>query len=252
MNPSTETQQVQSSLKALLKKRGYTYEFLAKELGVSLPTVKRTLSAPDMTFGRLTKICSTLGIQLHEFLEVSQTLDTDLNSFTPEQEKFFCANPSYLHYLLALHNTQKTPTDLEKVCSLTKRSTYKYLAKLSELGLIRVHPEDKVRVMVTGLIGWDENGPLGKIFSSKIIKSLAERALLRTSKNLYTELSGRRLTKKQYEAMKDELRTVTEKYRRISKMNVASRERSEWDAYLVMIVADTDNREFYPEICNLP
>lgn len=252
MNPFTETRHVQSNLKALLKRRGYSYDFLARELGVSLPTVKRTLSAPDITLNRLSRICDTLGVQLHEFLEITRSSDNDLHYFTPEQERFFSENPGYLHYLLALHNMRKTPADLERICSLNKRSTYKYLAKLSEMNLIRVLPQDKVRTMITGLIGWSEDGPLGKVFSSKTIQSMADGAISRNSKNLYTEISGRRLTEKQYEEMKGELRAFTAKYRRLSKLNVASREPAELNCYRVLIVADQEIPDLYPGIRNLP
>lgn len=252
MNTLTETRHVQSNLKALLKRRGYSYDFLARELGVSLPTVKRTLSAPDITLNRLSRICDSLGVQLHEFLEITRSTDNDLHYFTADQEIFFAENPSYLHYLLALHNMRKTPADLEKICGLNKRSTYKYLAKLSEMNLIRVLPQDKIRVLITGLIGWREDGILGKVFSSKTIQSLADRAINRTSPNLYTEVSGRRLTEKQYEDMKSELREFTAKYRRLSKMNVAGREPSELNTYKLLIVADQEAADVYPEIKNLP
>lgn len=252
MNTFTETRQIQSNLKALLKKRGYSYDFLARELGVSLPTVKRTLSAPDITLNRLSKICNSLGVQLHEFLEISRTADGDLYCFTAEQELFFAKNPGYLYYLLALYGSRKTPADLEKICGLNKRSTYKYLAKLSEMKLIRMLPQNRVRVMITGLIGWSEDGLLGKSISNKRIQSMADGAMARNAPSLYTELSGRRLTEKQYEEMKEELRALTAKYRRISKVNMISRGSSELNGYRVLIVADQKIQDHYPEIRNLP
>jgi len=214
--------------------------------------VKRTLSASDITLNRLSRICDTLGVPLQEFLEITRSPDSDLHFFTAEQEAFFAANPDYLNYLLALYTNQKTPSDIEKICGLNKRSTYKYLAKLSEMNLIRVLPQDKVRVMMTGLVGWSEEGPLGKVFSSRTIRSMADGAIAKTSKNLYMEVSGRRLTEKQYEEMKAELRALTAKYRRISIVNLASKERSQLNPYRALIVTDQEVRDLYPEIRNLP
>jgi DNA-binding Xre family transcriptional regulator len=251
MQPLSETRRIQKEVKTLLKKQGFSYRCLAGELGVSVPTVKRTLTAPDITLGRLTHICNFLGVEVHEVLEIARSSDRDLYLLNSEQEAYFAKYPHFLHYLFALYNAKKTPAEIEKICSLSKRSTHRYLKKLAELNLIRVLPRGTVRFLFTGLIGWKEEGLLGPVISDKTIQDLSKSALERTSQYLYLEMSGRRLTAAQYEEMKKDFREVVAKYRRISKVNSASRNRAEVNRYQMMIVADRTN-ERYAEIRELP
>ncbi len=246
-----ETRRIQNQLKSLLKKHGVSYNRLAGELGVSLPTIKRMFSAPDITYRRLSQICGSLGIEVHEILEIMRSPDSDLHILAGDHELFFADHPHYLHYLMALYNTNKTPADLEKLCALSKRSTHLYLKQLTDMKLIRVLPTGKIRFLFTGLIGWREEGPLGRAVSHKTILALAASAMKRTSPYLYLEVSGRRLSANQYEEMKNDFREVVGKYRRISKMNSASRNPSEVSPFDMVLVADRAHESF-TAICDLP
>jgi DNA-binding Xre family transcriptional regulator len=235
--PSSETSRIQEALKVLLKKRGISYPVLARELGVSLPTMKRMLNAEDLSIERLSRICEAINVSLHDVLELTRKPQSDLHFFSAEQERFFARNPHYLHYFLVLHGEGKSPDEIEKLAKISRRSTYRYLTVLAEMGLVHVEGR-KARSRVNGLIGWDESGPLGVAVSRRSIRQMTERMTGDASVEAFVEVSGRMLSPDEYEAMKADFRALVAKYRRVSKINSTSKDLSKLGRYEMVLMAD--------------
>ena len=58
--PANETARIVSSIKRIMKSRAMTYAQLARDIGLSEPSVKRILSRATLTVNRLEQICRAL------------------------------------------------------------------------------------------------------------------------------------------------------------------------------------------------
>lgn len=140
----TVVQKIKTVLKLQLKKKGLTYEMLADELNVSLPTIKRWLGDGDLGLNELSDIAKVLGLSMLDVHLLAEKLEKKNDyTFTKEQDEFLAKNTGYFSYLLRLYEGL-TPIQIAEKYGLSKLSTDKYLIKLEQLGLIRVSGKQKV------------------------------------------------------------------------------------------------------------
>jgi transcriptional regulator with XRE-family HTH domain len=59
---ATETARIVASLKRIMKSRGVTYAQLARDIGLSEPSIKRILSRATLTLQLLEQICGALDV----------------------------------------------------------------------------------------------------------------------------------------------------------------------------------------------
>lgn len=169
---SIEIQKIKMVLKEQLKKRKVTYEVLAQDLGVSVPTIKRWLGDGDLGLNELSQLAEFLNMSMLDIHLLADKLENKSGfSFTKEQDEFLAQNTSYYAFLMRLHEGM-TPEQIATKYNLTKLSLDKYLLKLEQLNLITVSGKQKVRPVF-------ERGPslgigmLSKAYYKAIIKSSA-------------------------------------------------------------------------------
>lgn len=143
-----QIQKIKAVLKDQLKKRKMTYEDLAAEMEVSVPTIKRWMGDHDLGLNDLFKICDILDLNLSDLHALTATVSSNKtpNRLTDEQQKFLAKNMNYLAFFLQIHEG-KTPQEIADRYKLTKLSLDKYLIRLEKLGLIKV--TGKLRVKST-------------------------------------------------------------------------------------------------------
>lgn len=219
MPGKTDSLLVLEALKILLKQQKKNYRALARHLGLSVPSVKRAMNSPDTPLSRIEEIGEFLGLGLFEVLELARRESSSDFHFTPEQERFFASNPHYFAYFDEV--VQTSPAEIEKKHGISRRSTHLYLKKLESLGLVELHPGDKVKTAVRGQIIWDDHGPLGKTLSREMIRNMAERALgkIGSPGDMQLELWGWKLTPKEFQQYKHESRELGKRYSAISSFN---------------------------------
>ncbi len=139
---------IKAVLKEQLKKNKMTYEDLAQELDVSVPTIKRWMGDHDLGLNDLFRICEILDLNLSDLHALTANAKTSDNegTLTEEQQKFLAKNMNYLAFFLKIHSGH-TPQEIAEQYKLTKLSVDKYLVKLENLGLIKV--TGKLRVKST-------------------------------------------------------------------------------------------------------
>lgn len=166
-----EIQKIKSVLKDQLKKNKMTYENLADELGVSIPTIKRWMGDAELGLSELLRICSVLNLNLAEIQAlVDQERKHDSRELTLEQQTFFAKNMNYLGYYAQIIEG-RTPDEIAKKFGLTKLSTDKYLMKLEKIGVIKITEKQKVR----SVFGSSPNfgtGILSQAISGQTIRGL--------------------------------------------------------------------------------
>lgn len=130
---------LKDAIKAVLKQQKKTYDNLAEELEISVPTVKRILTKEEMSLSRLLQICDYLKISLTELEKIANhNKNTATNRFTEKQEEFLAKNPNYLTFLLMMYS-DLSPEEIMKQTKIDDKSLKLYLLRLEKLDLITYH-----------------------------------------------------------------------------------------------------------------
>lgn len=210
---------VLNKIQELLKARGVTYLVLAKYLELSHPALKRIFSKQQITFENLIKICAYLNVSLSDlFYEVEQE-NLKAFRFTTEQEDFFAEHPNYLSYFYQMR-AKKTPAQIQALYVLSDKSSAKYLKKLKSFNLLKIVDGNYVN-NITLPICWEDDGPLGRVFSIRMIDELVSRATTNevSPHKPFLDLKNFVFSKTQYEDYLSDIKRLTEKYQSISTQN---------------------------------
>ena len=147
-------------LKRLIKAKGLTYAVLANRIEVSESTLKRWFASKNMSIKRLDEVCKGAGITLDDLMR--ESLDKPVqNYFTQEQEVLFTSDEKLLvvYYLVALGRPFNEITNLYQY---THADLQSYCLKLEKVGLIELHPKDKVVPLVNPSTMWRPRGLLNQ------------------------------------------------------------------------------------------
>lgn len=159
------------SLKKILKSKGWTYEKLAKELKLSLPSIKRILAKEDMSLSRLETICDVIGIQMTDVFRLVETVYEGVpEELSMEQEVYFSRWPARFAYLDLLLNGMSVK-QIETQFKLSKAHTAKVLRDLEKIGVIDWLSDYKVKLKISPVLKIREKGPLRALFADQGIKS---------------------------------------------------------------------------------
>ena len=123
---------VTSSLKRALKKKRVSYRELGKRLRMSESGIKKMMTAPDLSLGRLAQICSALEVDLLDLLEGALRAPPAPFSFSPAQEKFLAADPDAAAFLTALITANFDTGEVERRYKLDRTSMKVYLKQLEK------------------------------------------------------------------------------------------------------------------------
>ena len=127
---------LKDAVKSVLKQQKKTYEDLAGELEISVPTVKRILTKEELSLSRLLQICSYLKVSLTELEKIANhNKQAEKNLFTAKQEEFLSKNTNYLTFLLMMYSGTSLE-EIQKKTKISKKSLDLYLIRLEKLELI--------------------------------------------------------------------------------------------------------------------
>jgi transcriptional regulator with XRE-family HTH domain len=178
-----KTQELKAALKALLKKKGITYEQVAEELECSLPTVKRIMGPEELTLSRFIQLCQIADVDLAELEAFATAAGTEDESFTDEQALFLSKHPAHLAYLMKLFHGQ-TPRQIADEFKLSQQTTDRYLLALEKRGLIRVTGKLKVKPAFKQMPHFGK-GPLARSYFETLIGN-ALKFFVETSRDVLT------------------------------------------------------------------
>jgi DNA-binding Xre family transcriptional regulator len=206
-------------IQTILKDRGLSYRDVALSLSLSIPSIKRIFSKKQITLENLLEICKLLDIAPSDLFFEAEQGRLKTFRFSKEQEHFFAAHPHYLAYFYQIRG-KRTPAQIKSQFGLTDKSSAKYLKKLKEFGLVRFDGRKFVST-VEGAISWDDDGPIGKIYSAKMIQDLVGRSTSTKlgGKKPLTDLKGFVLSKRQHDELLHDIATLSEKYQALSNQN---------------------------------
>lgn len=159
-----------AALKRTLKARGMSYRMLAGELGLSEASVKRVFSNKTFSLDRLEAICRILQIELYDLVKMAKRRSSEESAFlTPEQDRTLASDEMlFTFFYLLLMGT--SPGEICKRYRFTQAQSMQHLVRLDRLGLIELHPGDRIRFLVSKNVRWQDNGPLHSRYDGEIKK----------------------------------------------------------------------------------
>ena len=83
------------------------------------------------------------------------------------QEQALADDPTLLRFFYLLINGYAA-ADIATDFELTELQTLALLTQLDRLGLIELHPENKVRLLTSRSVEWQEDGPVRKAYEARI------------------------------------------------------------------------------------
>lgn len=166
------------TLKSLLKAKGLLYHDVAERLGVSEPTVKRYLTGHSLTVEILEDLCRIVDVRLSDVLAMSQE-EPERPSLSPEEEEFLVRDPfqAGVFYLLS-HGF--TPATIQRDFHLTDAELNGYLTALDRLGLVRLFPYNRVRVLVGRNFNVQKDGAMAKLAHDSLLKDFFSKFDMKT------------------------------------------------------------------------
>lgn len=157
-----------NALKRCLKARGLTYADLARGLGLSEATVKRSFSLESMSLQRIEQILTLLDMTMFDVakLAAAPTIDAPAQ-LSLDQEKALAESPrlfSFFHLLLF----GVPVATIVKEYDIGKEEAARSLRHLEKLQLLETLPRDKVKMLVTKNLQWRPSGPLRQAYDQAI------------------------------------------------------------------------------------
>lgn len=163
------------SLKTLVKNSGTTYEELGRKMNLSTDTIKRLLGGSiPITLERVSEICEYIGIDVFELARISKFGEKPaVEILTHDQEKILAGDDALfaVYYLIVMGMSFD---EIHATYKLSKHQLLKLAIKLEDLGILELHPENKLKLLVYRKIRWNMNGPLHNKYMTSMAMDFAK------------------------------------------------------------------------------
>src|SRR5262249_16823411 len=83
-------------LKRALRERGLTYAHIAKGLGISESSVKRTFSKGSMSLGRLEEVCELAEMEISDLIDLTRAAEARAEELTEQVERTLVSDTKML------------------------------------------------------------------------------------------------------------------------------------------------------------
>lgn len=153
------------ALKLHFKAQGLTYADVAARLEISEATVKRIFSARECSVARLAQLCEVAQVELADLVRATPRGSRLLSRLTWQQEEELTADDAlFLVAVCALN--QMTVDDMVGTYRLERPQCLALLLRLERLGLLELHPNDRIRLCLSRTFAWLPNGPIMRRIAS--------------------------------------------------------------------------------------
>ncbi|MBF0238189.1 MAG: helix-turn-helix transcriptional regulator [SAR324 cluster bacterium] len=164
----SQTAKLVDTLKKYLRARGITYKKLAGDLGLSEASVKRLFAEHSFSLKRLEEICKLIDLDFFELAKMSKLHDDGrTHSLTVEQERELADSPKLLVYLYMIIIGWSPKLIMEEF-HITELELSKILLKLDKIGVLELHPGNKIKLLISDNVFWRKDGPIWNLYRPKI------------------------------------------------------------------------------------
>ena len=162
----SETIQLITTIKRLLKSQGMTYRDVAEKLDLSEPSVKRLFSSGRMTVERLVQVSHLLGYTLAELSKEAIVAQSKLDTLTEKQERELISEPKLLVVAVCVLN-HWSMAETVSYYRITENECLKYLLRLDKLRILDLLPGNRIRINVSRDFDWLPMGPIKQYFQAR-------------------------------------------------------------------------------------
>ena len=162
-----QSDELVTALKSALRARGLTYAMLAPKLGLSESSVKRMFARSNFTLKRLGQVCEAADVELSELVVRSEESHRNIDQLSEEQERTLVSDTKLLLVAFLLLNYRTVDSILASY-RIAELEMVQLLARLDRLKIIHLLPGNRVRMRLSRTFSWRRNGPIQKLFESKM------------------------------------------------------------------------------------
>lgn len=230
------------TLKHVLKVKKINYKTLGTEIGLSESGVKKLFTAKDISVGRLTQICDTIGISISDILTLAKEEEIKNVRLTHKQENMLYDNPLLFRIFWRLAIEERSPQEVQKLEKLQSQQLEKCLLKLENIDLIKVNKKREIISVHKGLYRWiGDSKLLNKINKEWSYNTLDKTLNAKEDPNYVHRLSFLKLSPSTRNQFYQELNDLVDNYARKSQREKLDKPNSELAPLSLLIsLAPTD------------
>ena len=154
------------ALKRALKVAGVTYAVAAKALGLSEPSVKRMFSMQDFTLKRLDQLCELAEVDLPELARSLEQKEHLLARLSVQQERDIVGDRKLMLVALCAMNGWSA-AQITAAYAISEPECTRLLVKLDRIGIIRLLPGNRIRLLLAHAFTWLPDGPMQAYFKAQ-------------------------------------------------------------------------------------
>ncbi len=179
-----QTTELIHTLKKLLKRNNKTYADVALKLELSEASVKRLFSEQNLSLSRLDAICGLLEIEISDLVrEMEAEQAQPISELSLAQEKEI-ADDLYLLMITVYVLNRWSMDDIIRHYQFSEVECIRYLAHLDRLRIIELQPGNRIKLLVAPNFKWRDDGPIMRLFMSKIESEFFRTNFDKKSQNL--------------------------------------------------------------------
>ena len=164
-------------LKKALRERGLTYARVAKGLGLSESSVKRTFSQETMGLDRLEEICALMEIEFSDLLEMMRAAEGRTAELTEQAEQTLVSDVKLLLVAVLAINHWTAAAILEAY-RFSESELVGLLTRLDRMGIIDLLPGNRIKVRLARNFTWRKGGPIQRFFESRVQEEFFSTAFI--------------------------------------------------------------------------
>jgi Cro/C1-type HTH DNA-binding domain len=158
-----------AELKRALREQGLTYQAVARQLELSLATVKRLFARGGFSLERFERVCELAGLGMRELLERADEHSAPTKQLTLTQEREIVADPRL--FLVTWLVLNRTPfEEITRWYRFNERELLRYFIRLDRLKVIELQPGNRARLLVSRRFSWRPGGPVQRYLHQKLLR----------------------------------------------------------------------------------
>jgi len=154
-------------VKKQLRAQGKTYADVANCLHLSEASVKRLFAEHNFTLQRIESIAVLLGYDLTELMALVSKTQQQLTELSIEQEKEIANDLALLLVTVCVMNRYSFD-DILNDYAISETQCISKLAKLDRLNIIELHPNNRIKLLISPNFKWRKRGPIQQFFQKHI------------------------------------------------------------------------------------
>ena len=163
----SQTQVLVSALKRALKNHGVRYQDVARDLQLSMATVKRMFAESSFTLDRLDQVCRLLSMDIADLVKMAEAHSRKLTELSEQQERELVADPRLLLIAYLVTNGYSF-ADIVEHYHYSEPELIRELAKLDRLKIIELLPKNRIKLLIAPNFSWRKSGPIQLFFTERL------------------------------------------------------------------------------------